>query len=70
MLDLNPGNNVSALERVERWEPSGGIFVPLSLIKIVSDGDQLRSNEVVSELLALAVTPVAGTAYPGCSQRN
>ena len=70
MLDFNPGDNVSALERVERWEPIGRIASALGLIRLAADGDQLRPSEIVGEFFALGVVPVAGTTYPGFLQRN
>ena len=69
MLDFNPGNNVSAFERVV-WKPSGRTSSALLLIRTCANGEQLKSSEVVGEFLALAVVPVAGTTYPGCLQRN
>jgi len=69
-LDLNPGNDVVALEGVERGKPGGGVLVALGLVKVVGDGDQLGSNEVVGELFAESGSPSPGSADPGFLQRN
>ena len=69
MLDLNPGNNISAFEG-SVWEPSGRAASALPLISSCANGEQLRSSEVVGESFALAVVPGAGTTYPGFPQRN
>lgn len=68
MLDFNPGSGVGTLERVERWEPSGGVLVALGLVKVIGDSDELRSSEVIGELLAPIGIPRAGTTNPGCLQ--
>ena len=39
VLDLNPSNDVVALERVERGEPGSGVLVTLGLVKVVGNGD-------------------------------
>lgn len=39
VFDLNPSNDVSALEGVERGKPGSGVLVALSLVKVVGDGD-------------------------------
>ena len=66
---MNPGNSVSALERIV-WEPSGRTASALLLISMRANGEQLRSNEVVGEFFALVVVPATGTTYPGFLQRN
>jgi len=70
LLDLNPSNDVGALEGVERGEPGSGVLVALGLVKIVGNSNQLRSSEVVGELFAASSGPSAGTADPGFLQRN
>jgi len=47
VLDLNPGNDVVALEGIERGEPGSRVLVALRLVEIIGDGDQLGSSEVV-----------------------
>jgi hypothetical protein len=70
LLDLNPSNDVVALEGVERGEPESGVLVALGLVKVVGDGDQLGSSEVVGELFAASSGPAAGPTDPGFLQRN
>ena len=70
VLDLNPGDDVVALEGVERGKPDSRVLVALGLVEIIGDGDQLGSNEVVGELLAESGSPIAGSADPGFLQRD
>ena len=70
VLDLNPGNDIVALEGVEGGKPGSRILVTLGLVEIVGDGDQLRSSEVVGELLAESGSPIASSADPGFLQRD
>ena len=70
LFDLNPSNDVVALEGVERGEPGSGVLVALGLVKAVGDGNQLGLDEVVGELLAASSSPITGSADPGFLQRN
>ena len=70
MLDLNPSNDIATLEGVERGEPGSRVLVSLGLVKVIGDGDQLRTSEIVGELLAEVGSPSAGSADPGFLQRN
>ena len=70
VLDLNPSNDVGALEGLKRGKPGGGILVALGLVEVVGDSDQLGTSEVICELLTESSRPIAGSAYPGFFQRN
>ena len=68
LFDLNPSDDVAALEGVERGEPGSGILVALGLVQVIGDGDELGPSEVVCELLTTSGSPSAGTADPGFLQ--
>ena len=70
VFDLNPSDDVGALEGVERGEPSGWVLVAFGLVEVVSDGHELGSSEVVGELLTASGRPIAGSANPGFLQRD
>jgi hypothetical protein len=70
LLDLNPSNDVAALEGAERGEPGSGVLVTLGLVKVIGDGNQLGSSEIVGKLLAESGGPSAGPADPSFLQRN
>ena len=70
LLDLNPSDYVAALEGVERGEPGSGVLVALGLVKVVSDGDQLWSTEIIGKLFAASGGPSAGSTDPSFLQRN
>ena len=70
VLDLNPCNDVVALEGVERGEPGSGVLVALGLVEVIGDGDQLGLSKVVGKLLAASGSPIAGSTDPGFLQRD
>ena len=70
VLDLNPSDDVGALEGVERGEPSGWVLVALGLVEVVGNGHELGPSEVVGELFTASGRPIAGSADPGFLQRN
>ena len=70
LLDLDPSNDVVALERVKRGKPGRGVLVALFLVEVVGDGNQLGPGKIVGELLAESGGPSAGSANPSFLQRN
>ena len=70
VLDLNPCDDVVALEGVERGEPGSRVLVALGLVEVIGDGDQFGSSEVVGELFAASRSPIASSTDPGFLQRD
>ena len=70
VLDLNPSDDVVALEGIERGEPGGGVLIALGLVEVVCDGNQLWLSKIVGELFATSGGPTAGSADPGFLQRH
>ena len=70
MLDLNPSNDIATLEGTERRESGSRVLISLGLVKVISDGGQLKTSEIVGKLLAEVGSPSAGSADPGFLQRN
>jgi len=70
LLDLNPRNDVVALEGVERGEPGSGVLIALGLVQVIGNGDELGPSKVVRELFATSGSPSASTADPGFLQRD
>jgi len=70
VLDLNPSDDIVALEGIERGKPGAGVLIALGLVEVVCDGNQLGLSKVVGELLTTSGGPTAGSADPGLLQRN
>ena len=58
------------VELTEWWLPGIWGLVTLGLVDVISNGNELRVDQVVSELLAFGSSPGVGAGLPGVGERN